>query len=407
MHFTQVLIALAALTSLATAAPASAEQGSSPARRPSRQPARVQARAPLILTQANITVVVQNQNQNQAAINQLARIAELELAALVQSQIALATQLETIKNNIRLNSIKSQFNQVNSVIVTVTNVVDARDPAQVNRRYILNRLRVDNGFAGKEIVIMVTQKQEMTISTTATTAAANIATTAPVVARDNNNLAALLAGAGVRAGGAPNLVASFNPNTALFALLNQSLLLPYGTPAPALNSNAALAVDDPANIIFAGQSDLFVESAATFQSDCLRAGVNVVSSGGGLAAALARLQLFSSPRPPSPPSSPPSSSAPPSPPSPLPCSPLTPPSRPPCWPPVVLCRMPRLRLPRWSLRRSRQRRRQRRSPRRRKPDLFACYVLFCYKMTRPHYAQRFLGFFYSTFWFCSWGFRIR
>ncbi|KAK3379527.1 hypothetical protein B0T24DRAFT_160543 [Lasiosphaeria ovina] len=311
MHFTQVLTALAALTSLATAAPASAEQGPSPARRRLRQPARAQARAPLILTQTNITVVVQNQNQNQAAINQLARIAELELAALVQSQMALATQLETIKNNIRLNSIKSQFNQVNSVIVTVTNVVDARDPAQVNRRYILNRLRVDNGFAGKEIVIMVTQKQEMTISATATAAAAaSTAAPAAVVARDNNNnnLAALLASAGVGAVGVPNLVASFNPNTALFALLNQSLLLPYGTPAPALNSNAALAVDDPANIIFAGQSGLFVENAATFQSDCLRAGaggsvnVNVVSSGGGggggggLAAALARLQLFSSPQ---------------------------------------------------------------------------------------------------------------
>jgi hypothetical protein len=70
-------------------------------------------REPLIIEQTiveqPITIV---QNQNLGAINQLAQLAETELAALVKSQIALITEVETIKNNIRVNTIKSRFSQV-------------------------------------------------------------------------------------------------------------------------------------------------------------------------------------------------------------------------------------------------------------------------------------------------------
>ncbi|KAK4179690.1 hypothetical protein QBC36DRAFT_343591 [Triangularia setosa] len=110
------------------------------------------------------------------AISQLARIAELELAALVESQFALAIQLETIKTNIRVNHFRAQFPQVvcplqNCVIICVTNVLDQRDPENVNNRYLLNQLRIDNGFPDKELLIMVTDSQRMTIMPTPTAVA--------------------------------------------------------------------------------------------------------------------------------------------------------------------------------------------------------------------------------------------
>ena len=60
------------------------------------------------ISNTQITVV----NQNLGVIGQLTRLAEQQLAALVQSQIQLVTQLETIKNNIRINHFKARFSQV-------------------------------------------------------------------------------------------------------------------------------------------------------------------------------------------------------------------------------------------------------------------------------------------------------
>lgn len=55
----------------------------------------------------NIIVVQENLDK----INQLQRQNERELALLVQSQLALATQLQTVKDNIRINHFKAQFPQ--------------------------------------------------------------------------------------------------------------------------------------------------------------------------------------------------------------------------------------------------------------------------------------------------------
>jgi multidrug resistance efflux pump len=74
---------------------------------------KAQRRSPLIIQETvveqSITIV---QNQNLGVISQLAAIAEQELAALVQSQVALVTQLEEVKNNIRINHFKAKFSQV-------------------------------------------------------------------------------------------------------------------------------------------------------------------------------------------------------------------------------------------------------------------------------------------------------
>lgn len=255
-------------------APASAERDATPVEKGLKYRTRAQKRNPLIIQQTvveqPITII---QNQNLGLISQLAAVAEQEFAALVQSQVALVTQLEEIKNNIRVNHFRAKFNTVvsvplppdnpstpnisqNTVIVTVTNVIDARDPANVNKRYLLNQLLADNGVPDKQLLVMITQAQAMTIGASPTIDLSGILGTAASASAVSTPTAGAV-------------VAGFDPN-APFASLNGSLILPYNTSAP---SNA-LVFEDPANIIFLDNSNsssrnqLFVQSAVGFQNDC-------------------------------------------------------------------------------------------------------------------------------------------
>lgn len=96
----------------------------------------------IIIQQTVIEPQLVSINQNLAALSAAALLAEQQLAAQVQAQLALVNTVNTIKNNIRINTFKSRWSQVNTVIVTVTNVVDARDPNNVNTRYMVNQLKV-------------------------------------------------------------------------------------------------------------------------------------------------------------------------------------------------------------------------------------------------------------------------
>lgn len=75
-----------------------------------------------IVQETNIIVV----QDNKAELDALQRVAEQEFAALVQAQVALITQLEDVKNNIRLNHFKARFSQVVSYHMTpqLTSFVD-------------------------------------------------------------------------------------------------------------------------------------------------------------------------------------------------------------------------------------------------------------------------------------------
>lgn len=61
-----------------------------------------------IVQETNIIIV----QDNQAELDALQRLAEQQFAQLVQAEIALITQLEAVKNNIRVNHFKSRFTQV-------------------------------------------------------------------------------------------------------------------------------------------------------------------------------------------------------------------------------------------------------------------------------------------------------
>jgi len=142
----------------------------------------------------------------------------------------------------------------------VTNVVDARDAATVNNRYLVNQLLVDNGAPQSEIVVMVTASDTMTINAVPT----------PTV-----DVAGLLSAASaVSTATATPAVAAFD-SSAPFGQLNQSVILPYNSSAPTIPNNAQVFAD-PAAIILPNQN-LFVEDITVLQSDCQLISVNTGS----------------------------------------------------------------------------------------------------------------------------------
>lgn len=133
MFFKSIVPVLAGFSSLAAAVPTSIQRDAADQKRD------------VIIQQTVIEPQVVVVNQNLGALSALALQAEQEFAALVQSQLTLINTVETIKNNVRINTFKSRWANVNTVIVTVTNVVDARDPANINNRYMVNQLKVRAG----------------------------------------------------------------------------------------------------------------------------------------------------------------------------------------------------------------------------------------------------------------------
>ncbi|KAK4230862.1 hypothetical protein QBC38DRAFT_496251 [Podospora fimiseda] len=329
MHFRRILTACLGLGSLAVGAPTPIEQNTTESGRRLNNTKGTEKRT--LPLGPGLPIL------NGKAVDQLARLAELEFAGLIDSQIALATQLETIKNNIRVNSFRSQFAQaqVNCIILTVTNVIDQRDPSNLSNRYLLNQLRIDNGFPDKEVMVMITDAQTMTISTTTTTptvidSATSTSTTVeilpslepePTTSVDPSldptppSSTTILTSSSsptpspssptalptttttssdeptTTPSSDPPLTSSLNlplgpsPSSSLLRrtlILNQPspILLPIGVFPP----STPLVLQDPANIIFPdtlGGAGLFVESLTTFANDCrLFADVNGFLIGG-------------------------------------------------------------------------------------------------------------------------------
>lgn len=207
----------------------------------------------------NNIIIVQN---NLDTVAQLALIAEQQFAALVQSQIALISQVETIKNNIRINHFKAKWPSVNTVIVTVTQLLDVRNNNASNSRYLVNQLLADNGQPNSEIVIMVTADAPLTIG----------------LPTPSIDIAGILSSASaVSTPTAAPIIAGFDA-AAPFGRVNQSLILPYGSSAPTL-ANIAQIFADPASIILPGGGGrgLFVQELSQFGSACSLWGANGLS----------------------------------------------------------------------------------------------------------------------------------
>ncbi|KAI2630866.1 hypothetical protein GGR54DRAFT_174358 [Hypoxylon sp. NC1633] len=242
MYFRNACAALLGLSSLVASAPTGDSLSPS-----SNQGLKWRSRrSPLVIEQivqeTNIVVV----QDNLAEVAALQALAEQEFAQLVQAEIALITQLEDVKNNIRVNHFKARFSQVNIVIVTVAVIVDGRADKGNQKRYKVNQLLADNGKPESQIVVMVSDAQTMTIGASQTVDLAGVASASAVS----------------QPSAIPALV-NADPN-APFGKLNESMILPIGAQAPSID----LVFGDPAAIILPNQNNLFVESTDTFLQDC-------------------------------------------------------------------------------------------------------------------------------------------
>ncbi|OHE92783.1 hypothetical protein CORC01_11933 [Colletotrichum orchidophilum] len=237
----------------------------------------------------NIIVVQENLDK----ISQLQKQSERELAALVQSQLALAKQLQTVKDTIRINHFKAQFPQANTIIVTVTGLVDNRNQGQQNKRYLVNQLLADNGQAGKQTLVMVTDPTNLEITTQQAASvqanafgAARVQLESPPLTAAGSNTSDVSAQAVGSTSDSSLSLAAFS-QAAPFGQVGQSIILPAGTQAPQL-----LSVPDPAAIILPQQQGLFVQNAGTFLSDCAKSAASAANGNPALAGAAA--QIYSS-----------------------------------------------------------------------------------------------------------------
>ncbi|KAI0840523.1 hypothetical protein F5Y06DRAFT_262967 [Hypoxylon sp. FL0890] len=242
MHFSQACTALLGFSSLVASAPTEGSLMPASQRGLKWRSRRAPLTIEQIVQETNIIVV----EDNKAQLDALQKLAEQQFAQLVEAQVALITQLEDVKNNIRVNHFKSRFAQVNTVIVTVSTIVDARADKGNQKRYMVNQLLADNGKPESQVMVMVSDAQTMTIGASQTVDLAGVAA-ATAVSQPT---------------AAPAIVAA-DPK-APFGKQNQSLILPVGAQAPSID----LVFVDPAAIILPNQNNLFVESTDTFLQDC-------------------------------------------------------------------------------------------------------------------------------------------
>ncbi|KAI1417753.1 hypothetical protein F5Y13DRAFT_185083 [Hypoxylon sp. FL1857] len=243
MHFKQACAALMGLSSLVASAPTDSSLAPASQRGLKWRSRRAPLTIEQIVQETNIIVV----EDNKAELDALQQLAEQQFAQLVQAQVALITQLEDVKNNIRVNHFKARFAQVNTVIVTVSTLVDARAEKGNQKRYMVNQLLADNGKPENQVMVMVSDAQTMTIGASQTVDLAGVAQ-ATAVSQPTAK---------------PAIVAA-DPKAPFGKQNGQSLILPIGAQAPSID----LVFADPAAIILPNQNNLFVESTDTFLQDC-------------------------------------------------------------------------------------------------------------------------------------------
>lgn len=151
----------------------------------------------------------------------------------------------------------------------MTKVVDLRNRNAQNNRYMVNQLLADNGRPDKEVVVMISAAEEMTIGLPTPSAAADPA--AASVQAQVQAQAQAAADASNQTGSTPQ-IAAFDP-AAPFGRSNQSVVLPFGSQAPTL-PNRAQVFADPAAVILPGARNLFVEDISRFSADCALWGAN-------------------------------------------------------------------------------------------------------------------------------------
>lgn len=265
MYFAQSFAAVLSLSSLVASAPTNERRDVAASVRGLKWKPRGVEKRLTIVENVNTPppiVIVQNNNLDQIA-NLQTQLVEQQLASLVQTQAALTSQLQTVKDNIRVNHFKAQFPQVNCVILTVQNVVDNRAGQNGSTRYLVNQLLADNGKPESQMMVMVKDLETMTIAADQALPTNTLATAVSTPTQTPQ-------------------VSNFDTNFP-FGQIGQSIILPAGVAAPQVD----VILADPAAIIFPNQN-VFVQDAQSFVTSCAQFQQNANSF------LLSNIQLFNS-----------------------------------------------------------------------------------------------------------------
>ncbi|KAM3068763.1 hypothetical protein ACMFMG_010934 [Clarireedia jacksonii] len=174
-----------------------------------------------------VVIITQTQEQQ---LTEISRGREMQLTQLVQDRLIIIDRTNTARDNVRRNHFRNLNSQQNTIIIVVTQIVDARNPSNKAVRYMTHQVKVDNQAKDTQFII-VQQAQQMTINGASATGTAS-----------------LPGGTGV-SNAAPFSI--YNPNAPPSAS-NATQILPAGVAAPSLAG--VQQFQDPAIIIEENQN---------------------------------------------------------------------------------------------------------------------------------------------------------
>ncbi|KAI9646116.1 hypothetical protein NHQ30_005556 [Ciborinia camelliae] len=173
---------------------------------------------------ANGVITITKTKEEQ--LTEISRGREIQLTKLVQERLVIIDQTQIARDNIRKNHFRNLNSQQNTVIIIITQIIDARDNSSKNIRYMTHQVQADNQAKVTQFV-MVQQAQQMTINGASPTG------TSP-----------LPQGTGISA--ASSSIATYDPNAAP-SISNLTQILPINAAAPSLAG--VRQFQDPALII--------------------------------------------------------------------------------------------------------------------------------------------------------------
>ncbi|RAL60053.1 hypothetical protein DID88_000679 [Monilinia fructigena] len=120
---------------------------------------------------ANVVVTITKTEEEQ--LTEISRGREIQLTKLVQERLVIIDRTQTARDNIRKNHFRNLNSQQNTVIIVVTQIVDARDTSSKNIRYMTHQVQADNKAQDNQFVV-VQQAQQMIINGPSLTGTASL-----------------------------------------------------------------------------------------------------------------------------------------------------------------------------------------------------------------------------------------
>lgn len=175
-------------------------------------------------------------------VSSSSRNSDIELVQILQEEVIVVDNSKQFRDNVRKNTFKNKNENVNTVVIIVTEVIDSRDPSNKKTRYLTRQVE-SNKDIQEQVLIVISESNQYTVTSD-----------------DSKKLGPTATGSSSAAStGSAQQFGTYDPNAAaVVSGDNSASLLPEGASAPKW-SNAQDSAD-PAEILLETPSDaVFVE----------------------------------------------------------------------------------------------------------------------------------------------------